>query len=117
MTSDQIAAMLRDVELVERTLPEDMRVSPIADVCCHVKALAALVKELRRAQFNAHEALELCERLAAAGYRLMQIAGGAEIECGDMQFACEDGMFSEEIACQRIRALRNAAKAVGQSKG
>ena len=43
MSSLPIGQMIRDAEIVERTLGEDMRVSPIADVCIHVKALAVEV--------------------------------------------------------------------------
>jgi hypothetical protein len=37
--------------------------------------------------------------------RERQLAGGAEVECGNVGFACKDGMFHEEIAHQRIKAL------------
>ncbi len=39
----------------------------------------------------------------------MQIAGGADIEGGDMLFSCKEGKFSEEVATQRILALRKKA--------
>ena len=45
------------------------------------------------------------EDLASAAYRLQQLAGGAEVERSEVGFACKAGMFHEEIAQQRIRAL------------
>ncbi len=48
MTPEQIAGMLRDVALVERYL-RDVGGSPlpVADLCCHVKALADTVERQR----------------------------------------------------------------------
>lgn len=43
-----IESMLRDAAIVERTLGEDMAVSPVADVCLHVKALVGECERLRR---------------------------------------------------------------------
>lgn len=52
------------------------------------------------------ETLKMCETIASAAYRLQQVAGGAVLECGNVGFACKDGMFYEEIAMQRILNLR-----------
>lgn len=73
-----------------------------------------LLARVRRAEKNASEALSLCEELAAAGYRIMQLAGGAEIEGGVILFACKDGTFSEEITFQRVKALRRDAMAMAE---
>ena len=51
------------------------------------------------------DALRLIEELACAGWRLMKLAQGADVSPGDMQMACKEGMFSEMIAGQAIRAL------------
>lgn len=63
-----------------------------------VRSQAGLVKDLQ----DAHK---IIEELACAGWRLMKLAQGAEIESGDIQFSCKEGTFSEEIASQAIRAL------------
>ena len=67
---------------------------------------------LRRARHSEAEALALVERLAAAGARLTKLAGGADILMGDMQFASKEGVFSEEIAQQRLRWLLRCEKAI-----
>lgn len=50
-TKEQIAGMVRDACTVERTLKEvgSPMTSPVADVCIHVKALAAALEELHEA--------------------------------------------------------------------
>lgn len=72
-------------------------------------AVMDLVAECRKLRdVEVKQSHEIIERLATAGYRLMKIAGGADIEPGEMQFACKEGMFSEEIAGCSIRALRRS---------
>lgn len=66
---------------------------------------AEMESENNRLRKAEKEWMDCTERLAAAGYRLMQIAGGAEIKSDDMLFACKQGQFSEEIAGQRILAI------------
>jgi hypothetical protein len=58
------------------------------------------------------EAFDLIERLAAAGWRLEKLAGGAEVPDGDMVFACQEGAFCEQIAQQRIRWLLRCEAAI-----
>lgn len=53
-----IEQMLKDAGIVERTLGEDMAVSPIADLCYHVKALAAEVKALQKRNKELEETIE-----------------------------------------------------------
>lgn len=77
---------------------------------CDAPTVREAVAEISRMRKREQEWADCIERLASAGYRLMQLAGGADIETGEMQFACKEGMFSEEIAGQRIKALLRKAK-------
>jgi hypothetical protein len=63
------------------------------------------VAELRRMRKREAEWADCIERLASSAYRLEQMAGGAEVEEGDMLFQCKEGTYCEQIAQQRIRAL------------
>ena len=71
-----------------------------------------LTAEIHRLQKGEAEWMRLTEILASVAYRLMQLAGGAEVECGDVGFACKEGHFYEEIAHCRIKALVELKKAV-----
>ena len=79
---------------------------------CQCYLCRTIMDENRRLKKAEAEWMRLTEMLASAAYRLMQLAGGAEVECGDVGFACKDGHFYEEIAFCRIKALVELKKAV-----
>lgn len=98
--------MLADATLVDENANEG---SAAANLCCHLKAT---LDELRRLQRQEAGWADCIERLAAAGARLTKLAGGAEVADGDMQFTSKEGVFSEEIAQQRIRWLLRCEKSI-----
>jgi len=80
---------------------------------CDAPTLIEAAQEIERlVHLKADECLAMLEKVAAAGARLTRLAGGGEAPNGGLQFASKDGMFSEEIAHQRIRWLLRCEKAV-----
>ena len=127
--------MSKNVELVKdafRRMREAIKEGKptVTLFCCNAEALIEEIEVLReqlkaatdrsqswknlaeRHEFSRNEALEMVEKLAAAGARLTSLAGGGEVENGDLQFASNDGMFSEHIAHQRILWLLKCEKAM-----
>jgi hypothetical protein len=63
------------------------------------------IRRLRRVDKDYQEALTMIETLAAAGARITALLHGKEPELQGVLFHSKDGMFSEELVGQRIKAL------------
>ena len=100
-TKEQREAMLRDAAVLLMPALRGSKDEQVT-VARHVRTLVA---EVERMEKREKEWADCIEMLAAAAYRLQQLAGGADVPDGDVGFACKDGMFHEQIAHARIKAL------------